>query len=117
MAALLVGCQSNMPRETVSNGGRGIASSPSAPRPGGYYKDDGPGDNPPPNLGAIPDAVPRLEPLHRFANRPYVVFGRDYVPATTLRPYHERGIASWYGRKFHNEKTSTGEVYDMYAMS
>jgi rare lipoprotein A len=82
-----------------------------------YYKDDGPGDSPPANLDAIPDAVPRVEPLHRFANRPYTVLGRDYVPATSLRPYRERGIASWYGRKFHGEKTSTGEIYDMYAMT
>jgi rare lipoprotein A len=82
-----------------------------------YYKDDGPGDSVPANLDAIPDAVPRLEPLHRFANRPYSVFGREYVPATSLRPYRERGIASWYGRRFHGEKTSTGEIYDMYAMT
>jgi rare lipoprotein A len=84
---------------------------------GGYYKDDGPGESSPPNLDTVPDAVPRIEPLHRFANRPYTVFGREYIPATTLRPYKERGIASWYGRKFHGEKTSIGEIYDMYAMS
>jgi rare lipoprotein A len=84
---------------------------------GGYYKDDGPGDNPPSNLDTIPEAVPRLEPLSRFSNRPYSVFGVDYVPATTLRPYKERGIASWYGRKFHSQRTSNGEVYDMYAMT
>jgi len=90
---------------------------PTPPRSGGYYKDDGPADNPPANLDVIPDASPKLEPLHRFANRPYSVFGRDYVPATTLRPYKERGVASWYGRKFHNQKTSTGETYDMFAMT
>ncbi len=83
----------------------------------GYYKDDGPGEGPPPDLDAIPDAQPRLEPLNRFASRPYAVFGREYVPATALRPYKERGIASWYGRKFHGQKTSIGEMYDMYAMS
>ena len=82
-----------------------------------YYKDDGPGDDAPANVDSLPDAVPRLEPLHRFADRPYTVLGRDYVPATTLRPYRERGIASWYGRKFHGEKTSIGETYDMYAMT
>src|SRR5207344_412526 len=57
------------------------------------------------------------EPLSRSANRPYTVFGREYVPATSLRPYKERGIASWYGRKFHGEKTSIGETYDMYSMT
>ena len=88
-----------------------------APRPGGYYKDDGPGEHPPANLDALPDAIAKLEPLNRFANRPYSVFGVDYVPATSLRPYRERGLASWYGRKFHNQRTSTGEIYDMYAMT
>ena len=61
--------------------------------------------------------MPRLEPLNRFANRPYTVLGKDYVPATSLRAYKERGIASWYGRKFHGLKTSNGETYDMYAMT
>jgi peptidoglycan lytic transglycosylase len=93
------------------------SSATSPTRPGGYYKDDGPGENPPANLDSIPDAIPKLEPLHRFANRPYSVFGHDYVPATSLRAYKERGLASWYGRKFHNQKTSTGEPYDMYAMT
>ena len=95
-------------------------AAPSAPGPvskPGYYKDDGPGENVPSNLDSIADARPRLEPLSRSANRPYTVFGRDYVPATSLRPYKERGTASWYGRKFHGEKTSIGETYDMYAMT
>ncbi len=81
-----------------------------------YYKDDGPGVAPP-NLDQLPDATPRLEPLSRFANRPYTVLGQDFVPATSLRPYKDRGIASWYGRKFHGQKTSNGETYDMYAMT
>jgi rare lipoprotein A len=98
------------------------ASAPKGPSsPGmsgaGYYKDDGPGEAPPANLDSIPDAQPKLEPLNRFASRPYSVFGREYVPATSLRPYKERGVASWYGRKFHGQKTSIGETYDMYAMS
>jgi rare lipoprotein A len=111
VAILLAACQSAPQREPPK--------APAAPpqKPGGYYKDDGPGDNPPANLDAIADAVPRLEPLNRFANRPYTVFGVNYVPATSLRPYKERGIASWYGRKFHSQKTSNGEVYDMYAMT
>ena len=90
-----------------------LPSQPSAR----YYKDDGPGENPPDNLDAIADAIPRLEPLHRYANRPYTVLGREYIPATTVKRYRERGIASWYGRKFHGQKTSTGETYDMYKMT
>lgn len=86
-------------------------------KPGGYYLDDGPGDNPPADLGAIPDAEPRIEPLHKFANNPYSVLGRLYVPETRLTPYRARGTASWYGKKFHGQKTSSGEPYDMYAMT
>jgi rare lipoprotein A len=121
IAVLLVGCAS-APKPDVS-----VPPSPPSPpvvvvpQPTPlspkYYKDDGPGDNPPADFDAIPDAVPAPEPLHRFANRPYTVLGRDYVPATTLKTYRERGIASWYGRKFHGQKTSTGETYDMYAMT
>jgi len=96
----------------------GPQPAPGKPPPSArYYKDDGPGERVPANIDALPDAVPRAEPLHRFANRPYTVFGREYVPATTLRTYKERGVASWYGRKFHGERTSSGEVYDMYAMT
>jgi rare lipoprotein A len=84
---------------------------------GGYYKDDGPDEKPPSNLASIPDAVPRTEPLHRYANRPYQIFGKSYVPIASRQPYKERGMASWYGKKFHGQKTSIGEVYDMYAMS
>jgi rare lipoprotein A len=112
VAILLAACSSTSRRETPS-----FPAAGDVPKRGGYYKDDGPGDAPPPDLEAIPDATPRLEVPNRFANRPYAVFGRDYVPATSLRPYKERGIASWYGRKFHNGKTATGETYDMYAMT
>ena len=94
------------------------ASKPSAPaRPGGYYLDDGPGENAPANLEAIPDAVPREEPLHRGANRPYTVFGRTYVPNVSNEPFRQQGLASWYGRKFHGNPTSIGEPYDMYGMT
>ena len=86
-------------------------------RGGGYYKDDGPGDEIPDNLDDIPDAQPRPEPLHRFANKPYVVLGKSYVPDTSLKPFRQRGIASWYGKKFHGQKTSIGEPYDMFSMT
>ena len=91
--------------------------APAPPASSRYYSDDGPPERVPPGLDAIPDAVPRAEPLHRFANRPYVIMGREYVPATSLGPYRERGMASWYGRKFHGQRTSIGEVYDMFAMT
>jgi peptidoglycan lytic transglycosylase len=95
-----------------------LAACGSGPkRPGGYYKDDGPGAAPPPHVESTPDATPKAEPLHRSANNPYTVFGRQYVPAKALRPYKERGVASWYGRRFHGQLTSSGERYDMYKMT
>src|SRR6476659_2686863 len=114
-ALLIAACGSTPSREPPRRAGPATPSPP--PSSGKYYLDDGPGLNPPPNLDAVPDAVPRIEPLHRAANRPYAVLGREYVPATSLKPYQERGIASWYGRKFHGQKTSIGETYDMYAMT
>lgn len=84
---------------------------------GGYYKDDGPGRSAPANIDIIPDAVPRIE-SHAPANRrPYVVFGKRYVPVSDERPFRQKGLASWYGRKFHGNKTANGETYDMYAMT
>ncbi|MCB1907645.1 MAG: septal ring lytic transglycosylase RlpA family protein [Rhodocyclaceae bacterium] len=90
---------------------------PQAERPGGYYQDDGPHANPPADLDQIPDAVPRDEPLHRYANRPYRALDRSYTPATRIAPFSQRGTASWYGRKFHGKRTASGEVYDMYKMT
>ena len=84
---------------------------------GGYYKDDGPGDNPPANLDRVPDAVPKIEPLARGPNRPYTALGKSFTPDTSGRPYRVQGRASWYGRKFHGKPTSNGERYDMYGMT
>jgi rare lipoprotein A len=92
----------------------GCSSTPEK-RPGGYYKDDGPGDAA--RLASIPDAVPRAEPLHRYANRPYEAMGRRYVPLTQVGVFKQRGTASWYGKRYHGNSTSSGEKYDMYKMS
>lgn len=63
----------------------------------------------------IPDAVPRPEALARYGNRsPYVVLGKTYTVLPSAEGYRERGIASWYGRKFHGRRTSSGELYDMH---
>ena len=84
---------------------------------GGYYQDDGPGDNPPPGLRDLPDAVVKYEPYAKFANRPYAVFGQTYTPLINDEPFNQRGVASWYGVKFHGQRTSSGEAYDMYKMT
>ena len=126
LALVLAGCGTRAPRpveERAEPPSAVVKPAPAKPptyvlkKGGGFYQDDGPGDNPPENLDAIPDAVPKSEPPHRFANNPYSVLGRDYVPLRAGAPYRARGIASWYGRKFHGQKTSTGETYDMYGMT
>jgi rare lipoprotein A len=86
-------------------------------RPGGYYQDDGPADAIPDGLHAIPDAEPRIEPMAKGPSRPYTVFDKTYVPITDDRPFVQRGIGSWYGRKFHGQKTASGELYDMFKMT
>jgi rare lipoprotein A len=89
----------------------------SSTKSGGYYLDDGPGDNPPQNIDSIPNAVPKNEPLLDRANRPYKALGTVYTPMTRYQPYKASGVASWYGKRYHGKKSSSGEVYDMYGMS
>ncbi|PUA18142.1 septal ring lytic transglycosylase RlpA family protein [Glaciimonas sp. PCH181] len=84
---------------------------------GGYYKDDGPGDDIPAGLENAADAVPTIEPYARTGNKPYVVFGKTYTPLTDDQPFVQRGVGSWYGKKFHKQRTSSGEPYDMYKMT
>ena len=79
---------------------------------------DGPPEKVPADLVTVRDAAPRVEPIRSGGpNRPYEVFGREYVPMTQDVAFRERGLASWYGRKFQGRPTANGEVYDMFAMS
>ena len=84
---------------------------------GGYYSDDGPGKDIPRNLDLIKDAEPKVEGVAKRANMPYKVFGEKYIPMREIGPYKETGHASWYGKKYHGNKTSLGEIYDMYGMT
>ncbi len=69
-------------------------------------------------MSNVPDAVPRVEPKSRGGNKsPYTVLGKSYRVMSSSAGYKERGVASWYGKKFHGHKTSNGETYNMYAMS
>ena len=131
MLALLSGCadtplaggRGHMPAPGVKQAnhpplrGELPALPPARPARGGYYMDDGPGDSPPPNLDDVPDAQVRAEPYSRYANRPYVVFGKSYTPLVNDLSFTQRGVSSWYGKKFHGQKTSSGEIYDMYKMT
>ena len=110
--ALLVlgGCASGPPRG-------GLSADP-APRPAAAADRDGPEANPPPDLARVPDAEPTLETIRAGGpNKPYEALGQTYVPITRDKPFSERGLASWYGKKFHGRRTASGEVYDMYAMT
>jgi len=71
-----------------------------------------------PDPDSVPDAIPRVEARSRFGNPPfYEVFGKRYYVLSSNVGYIERGVASWYGPGFHKIRTSTGEPYDMYAMT
>jgi rare lipoprotein A len=138
MALTLAACRGNVPRpeqtshqpesdsystrapvvERSSERNDDISPAPPQQSGGGsYLAGDGPGTDIPANLERIPNAVPHNEPLHRYANRPYTVMGKNYRPLTVTGSYKERGVASWYGKKFHGQRTSIGEVYDMYGMT
>src|SRR5690606_27228912 len=88
--------------------------------PGGLYRpgqrDHAPGGRP--DLERIAEPVPKVEALSRYGNRPvYTVLGKSYRVLADARGYRERGIASWYGAKFHGRATSSMEPYDMCAFS
>src|SRR5664279_3293053 len=105
-------------RKPPTSNSSGITTKPAAqPKSGGYYLDDGPGNNPPVDIDSIPDAAPHTEALLARANRPYSALGTSYTPMTTYVPYKQSGVASWYGKRYHGQKTSSGEVYDMYSMT
>ncbi len=79
---------------------------------------DGPPERVPRDLDRVPNAEPRVEALRVGGpNKPYEVLGQRYVPMSEDRPFAERGLASWYGRKFHGKPTALGEPYDMFAMT
>jgi len=89
---------------------------------GNKIRDDGPGS------GHIPDlpgnAIPREEPRSKYGNGrdlgngpQYEVLNKTYTVMQSSAGYQERGVASWYGKKFHGNLTSNREVYDMYEMT
>ena len=120
LTAALAGCSSLAPRPGApaslprTSPGTPPAGLPAASDPGR----DGPGADPPPDLLAVPDAQPRLELVRPGGpNKPYETLGQAYTPLVGDPPLVQRGLASWYGRKFHGRSTATGETYNMYAMS
>ena len=109
--------RSPRPAPTPSTAPTAVPPAPTAPvaSPG---ERDGPEARPPPDLERVPDAEPTLEVIRNSGpNKPYEVAGQAYVPLVKDKPFTERGLASWYGRKFHGRRTASGEVYNMYAMT
>ncbi|MES2500911.1 MAG: septal ring lytic transglycosylase RlpA family protein [Pseudomonadota bacterium] len=104
-------------KPTISSQSTQSSNTTAPSKPGGYYLDDGPGDNPPSDIDSIPSATPKNEPYLDRANKPYKALGNTYKPMTSWQPYKASGVASWYGKRYHGRKTSSGEVYDMYGMS
>jgi peptidoglycan lytic transglycosylase len=89
------------------------AQFPTAPGSGQDY-----GPSQPVDVSQVPDAVPENLPRSRFGNpASYTVDGKTYHVLPDCAGYHDRGIASWYGMKFHGGRTSDGDTYDMYAMT
>lgn len=86
---------------------------------GGGIRGDGPPSSGSTGIPELPaDAVPRREARSKYGNGPvYEVFGKRYSVLPTSRGYKERGVASWYGKKFHGNLTSNRETYDMYQMT
>ncbi|WP_230409851.1 septal ring lytic transglycosylase RlpA family protein [Undibacterium fentianense] len=134
IGVLLAACSTPVKMAPVKESSKPIASATSSPLPtksnttpnlpkansgrGGYYQDDGPGDEIPDGLESTVDPIPTIEPYSRTGNKPYRVFGKEYTPINdSTTPFKQRGVASWYGKKFHGKRTSSGEPYDMYKIT
>ena len=114
---LLAGCF-HRPATRPSAPPRASAPSSSVPNAGRYAqdRDSTPADIP--DVSKIPEPVPKDEPKSQYGNKsPYSVLGESYRVLPTCKDYVERGLASWYGNKFHGYTTSNFEKYDMYAYS
>ena len=113
IASLLGACSSHAPRSDDSSS---TSTSSSSGRYKGKDKDWGPDKEI--DMSHVPDAVPRYEYRTIAGNKnPYTVLGHTYTLMDDERAYTERGLASWYGFKFNGERTSNGELYDMFAMT
>ena len=95
-----------------------VSSPPENPNDGRYSITQDRAPSKPIELGSIPEVVPAPVVRTLAGNRsPYSVLGETYFVLPSEEGYSERGIASWYGEKFHGHKTSNGEVFDMYHVS
>lgn len=103
----LTGCASKKPATQAQAGGRYHLQNDAAPHAKHV-----------PNLAKVKDAVPKSEPKSKYGNpKSYVVFNKRYQVMDSSKDYKQKGFASWYGKKFHGYRTSSGEPYDMFQMT
>lgn len=115
LAVLVAACTSNKP---VGDPGKPAGNSPAKPVAGRYSMQHDQGPDTDIDVNVIPDAVPKIEPRTIAGNMsPYSVLGKTYSVQFNTRGFSQTGYASWYGKKFHGERTSNGEIYNMFAMT
>ncbi len=130
LAVLVGGCGSQRTRpahastsrhaDASSNNSRQRVRDDTSRPQNSRYRDDNDSvpDGPPPDISKLVEPVPHVEPRALYGNKsPYTVLGQTYNVLSSARGYDERGIASFYGNKFHGYKTSSLEDYDMYAFT
>lgn len=115
VSLLVAGCASG---PSTSGGSRAGAPSVARPEPARPSDRDGAPSDAPPNLASLPDPVPQVEPIKPGGpNKPYVVLGKAYEPVAADVSWKEKGVASWYGTKFHGRRTASGEMFSMYGLT
>lgn len=115
IALVLTACSAPAPRSSAPHGSGHAPSRLNTPAPA--HEQDGYPDaeEVPADLAAVPEPVPREEPRSKYGNpETYTVLGETYRVRPSAENFVERGVASWYGTKFHGRRTSSGEAYDMY---
>jgi rare lipoprotein A len=120
MVVLLSGCQrldplNNAPKGDVKHSSKPVVQQRGKPH---YQQTDKDGAPPGPFPNFFKAVKPKDEPLSHYGNPgAYQVKGKHYEVMTSATGYRTRGLASWYGTKFHAKRTSSGEPYDMYALT
>lgn len=110
VVSLLQGC-------STTTGGRASVKPGNVTRAAPTDRDGAPVE-PPSDLASLPDPEPQIEAIRSGGpNKPYVVLGQSYEPVVGDVVWKERGVASWYGTKFHGRKTASGELFSMYGLT
>ena len=117
LVPLVIGCSSNSTQPSGVSQSAVVAAAKAKTESRYAIKQDlGPKQHK--DMSNAPDAVPKVEPHSRGGNKSrYEVWGKSYSVMASSLGFKQRGLASWYGQKFHGHLTSNGETYDMFAMT